>query len=257
MTVNYKETPIHFDVYGEGKPLILLHGFLEDNQIWEPFIPVLKEKHHVICPDLFGHGKTPGYGQIHTMEAMAGSVVAIMQTLHINQADLIGHSMGGYVIMAFLEEFPEKADRIMLLNSTSRPDRDARKNERDQASRIVRKNKRAFVEPAIKDLLAERNRDEFRAVIQEHIERASQLSADDIAAALQGMKNRKDRTEVLKYFSGKKQLVTGEDDPIIPIASVRKVAEYANTDLNVLPDGHLSYIEQKEAVIEGFKDFLN
>lgn len=256
MTINHQDKPIYFKVYGEGKPVVLLHGFLENSKIWNNFIPHLKNKLQVICIDLFGHGKTPIFGEIHTMEAMAEVVSHVLDYLKIDTTSLIGHSMGGYVGMAFLEKFPKKVDAILLLNSTTLPDSEERKKERDQVAKIATKHKEVFIKMAVTKLFAEENREIFKKAIAHSIEEAMHMSSESIKASVQGMKIRKNRTEILKNHTGKKWIITGKEDSLISYSSIQKVAEQTQAKLISLPYGHMSYIEQKEEIKQYLKDFL-
>src|SRR5699024_11354569 len=152
MKINYKNTPISLEIHGEGKPIILLHGFQEERKIWKEFIPLLKENHQVICPDMFGHGETPLLHEIQTMEEMAAAVKTIMEELNITSASFIGHSMGGYITMAFLEKYPDAVEKLLLLNSSPKADSEKRLKERDQVVKIVKKHKQIFVKSSIRNL---------------------------------------------------------------------------------------------------------
>lgn len=256
MKILFKDIPIHVDTYGDGKSLILLHGFLESSQIWDKFIPLLKKQYQIICIDLFGHGKTPKFNEVHEMETMAEAVSTVMEYLKIESASLIGHSMGGYVIMAFLEKFPEKADRIMLLNSTPMADSEERKKERDENIKIVTTNKDVFVQMAITRLFAEGNRRKFKNEIQQHIAEAKKIPAENIVATLKGMKIRKDRTAILRKFSKQKLIVAGKKDPLIPPEAIQKVAADTQAKLVSFPCGHMSYIEEEEDIKAVLKTFI-
>lgn len=256
MTINYQNKPVHFEVYGNGKPVVLLHGFLENSKIWDGFIPLFDKKSQVITIDLFGHGQTPIFSEIHHMETMAEAISLVLDHLKIDSTILIGHSMGGYVSMAFLEKYVEKVDRILLLNSSPTPDSEDRKKERIQAVKIVRKQKEVFIKKEITRLFAKENREIFKKEITRSIHEAIKMSPESIKAALKGMKIREDRTEILKNYTGKKWIITGRKDPLIPYKSIQKVAEQAQAKLISLSDGHMSYIEQKKEVEQQLKDFI-
>lgn len=256
MTVNYQNIPIHFEVYGKGKPVVLLHGFLENSRIWNDFIPLFNDKLQVITIDLFGHGQTPIFSEIHHMETMAEAVSRVLDHLKIDSTMLIGHSMGGYVSMAFLEKFAGKVDRILLLNSTTLPDSENRKNERNQAIKIIDKQKEVFIKEEITRLFAKENQEVFKKEITNSIQEAMKMSNKSIKAALEGMKIRKDRTEILKDFTGEKWIITGKLDPLISPKSIQKIAEHAQAKLISLDCGHMSYIEQKKEVEQHLKNFL-
>ena len=107
MYLEHKGINIFYTDEGKGNTIVLLHGFLENALIWEPFISTLSKQNRVICIDLLGHGKTGCLGYVHTMELMAEAVEAVLIHLKIKQSTFIGHSMGGYVSLAFAEKNPD------------------------------------------------------------------------------------------------------------------------------------------------------
>lgn len=256
MIIDYQGTPIHVDVYGKGAPVVLIHGFLEERSMWNKFIPVLEKNHRVVRMDLFGHGETPLHSKIGSIEEMADSIVEIMNKLEIDAVSLIGHSMGGYISMALLAQIPDKIQRILLLNSTPKPDNAKRLEERNQVIKIVRKHKTVFVKTAVSNLFAEESKEKFSSAVQERIEAALQMKVDSIISAVEAMKNRVDRERVLHNFSGRKWIVGGEDDALISITSLQEVQENTGAKLFELSGGHMSYIEQEEKVRSIFQDFL-
>ena len=101
--IKYKNISIRFREEGEGEPIILLHGYLESLNIWDEFLEELSKRFRVVSIDLLGHGKTGNIGQIHTMDMMADAVNFVLVHLDISKCTMIGHSMGGYVTLAFLQ----------------------------------------------------------------------------------------------------------------------------------------------------------
>ena len=256
MIVNYQNTPIHLDIYGKGKPLVLLHGFQEERKIWDDFIPILKEKYQLIVPDMFGHGETPLHKEVQTMEDMANAVKAILEKLEVNSAAFIGHSMGGYITMAFLEEFPNQVEKLLLLNSSPKKDSGKRLKERDQVVRIVQKHKQIFVKSSVSNLFSEESRKKFKDQLDLRIQEAMKMEVESIIAAVKGMKIRKDREDILKKFKGEKWIIAGKEDALIPYEEIKEVARSTKSKFIGLPGGHMSYIEQKETVKEAFKEFM-
>ncbi len=256
MEILFKDTVIHTAVYGSGSPVILLHGFLENHQIWQPFIPELEKKHQVICPDLYGHGKTAGLGKITSMRDFAGLVNAVLEVLKVREAAFIGHSMGGYITMAITELFPEKVERLMLVNSSPAADSAVRRKERDQVTRVVQEHPKVFVKNAVTNLFAQKSRVQFKDKLLWLIKEASAMQVVDIVNSVQGMKVRKDRTDVLRSFSGQKAIIAGEKDTLIPLATLRQISQETQSPLTVFSGGHMSYIEQFEGVQNTISSFL-
>ena len=139
-TTSYKNTVIHYTDQGKGTAVVLLHGFLENQSMWNTFLPELSKKYRIITMDLLGHGATECLGYVHTMEDQADMVHHVLQKLKIRKAALIGHSMGGYVTLAFAELYPNTVKGIVLINSTSRADSDERKRNRARAIVAVKQN---------------------------------------------------------------------------------------------------------------------
>lgn len=101
MHIYYKNTAVHFSDYGKGTAVVLLHGFLENQTMWDDTVAVLSKKYRVITIDLLGHGLTENLGYIHTMEQMAEAVREVLVHLKVRKSFFVGHSMGGYVALAF------------------------------------------------------------------------------------------------------------------------------------------------------------
>lgn len=245
MTTTYKNTPIHYTAEGEGNPVVLLHGFLESGMIWESFFAEFGKHRQIINIDLPGHGQSGVIAEEHSMELMAEVVLHILKELGIDKADLLGHSMGGYVALAFLEKHPEMVKKLILLNSTTVADTDEKKENRDRSISLVKKNKKAYISMAISNLLTPMNQQIFREQTEVLKERALQFPTEGIIAALRGMKNRTDRTGVLKHFRGPKFILTGEQDPLLEYQEIEDLAEDTRTKLYAFPGGHLSYLENK------------
>ena len=138
--ISYKNAGIHYSDSGEGNVIVLLHGFLENLNIWNKLADELKKTHRVIRIDLLGHGKTECLGYIHTMEEMAEAVKAVLDYLKTERYVIIGHSMGGYVALAFAEKYHNNIVGLCLANSTSKPDSDERKRNRNRAIAAVKQN---------------------------------------------------------------------------------------------------------------------
>ena len=250
MTFHYKNVPIHYETFGQGSAIVLLHGFLESSTMWNPLIPHVSKNRTVITIDLPGHGKSDVISEIHSMELMAEVVDEILKHLKITSATFLGHSMGGYVALAFAEMFPEKVEKLILLNSTPEADSEERKNNRNRALNVIDQNLRAYVSMAIGNLIAETSKAKFAAEIENLKTEAYSFPAEGIKAAIKGMRDRKDRTAVLRNFNGEKYMVLSKEDPILPISEAKIVAQNCNCSLKIIDGGHLSLIENRESVIE-------
>ena len=255
-TAIYKNTTISFIDQGKGKAVVLLHGFLENKSMWNDYILEISKKNRVITIDLLGHGATECLGYVHSMEDNADVVQAVLQELKIKKSVLIGHSMGGYVALAFAEFYPENVKGIVLLNSTSRADSDERKTNRDRAIKAVKQNYTAFVRMSIANLFSEKNRiiliDEIENVKTE----ALKTPLQGIVASLEGMKIRKDREVILHFAAYPILLVLGKEDPVLNYDENVTQIENTTVKLHTFTDGHMSTIENKEELMLVLLEFL-
>ena len=256
MTLNYRNTQLYYTSKGIGNPIVLLHGFLESSNIWNFFIPSLSEKRQVICIDLPGHGKSGNLDEVHSMEFMADAVHHVLSHLKIEKVTLVGHSMGGYVGLAFSEKFPIMTSGLVLMNSTPDEDLEERKVMRDRAASLVERNKSAFVKMAISNLLSEENSLKFKSEIEALKKEALTFSTEGIIAAIKGMKIRTNRIEVLKSLEVPKFIIAGKNDQVMDYERVKYVAKYCNCKLISLKSGHLSYMEN-QLEIQTFMHFID
>jgi len=258
MITYFNETPIHYTVKGEGFPLVLLHGFLLSPSIWEEIVPKLATKNQVIIIDLPGHGKSGCIADIHTMELMAEVVHFILEENNIAKASLIGHSMGGYISLAFSEKYPDKINKLVLLNSSSEADSKERQINRDRAIQVIQTHKEVFIKMGIAALFTEERQKKFKHLIEKFSAEAFDFPVEGIIAAIEGMKVRKDRTSVLKEFKGEKYMISGIEDPIIPISNSEKEALETNSKLYKVNSGHMSINENIDEIIKivHFIEFL-
>lgn len=255
-TLSYKNISVRYNICGKGKTIVLLHGFLESSPMWRETTAVLQEKYQVVSIDLLGHGKTDKLGYIHTMQENAQLVKSVLTAEKIKKASFVGHSMGGYVALAFAELFPEMMTKLVMLNSTPTEDSQERKDNRDRAIKLLKQNKTAFISMAINNLFAEENRKNLTEEIKQLVIDAQQMPIEAIVASIEGMKNRKDRTDILTKFQGEKLIIAGEKDEVIPVGNIQEIAVKTDTSIKVLKGGHMSWLEVKGAYLKSMKDFL-
>jgi pimeloyl-ACP methyl ester carboxylesterase len=252
----YKSNKIHYKIYGKGPTIVLLHGFLESATMWEIFISQLSKQNTVITIDFPGHGKSEVVSETHPMELMAEVVEKILQHLKIASATLIGHSMGGYVAMAYAEEFSGKVEKLILLNSTPAPDSKERKENRNRALKVIEKNSQVFISMAVSNLFSENSHKKLASEIEDLKREAQSFPLEGIKAAIKGMRDRKDRTDVLKNFSKEKYMILSDEDSLLPIKETKKLAESCQAKAIIISGGHMSTVENYAAVSENLNLIL-
>ncbi len=217
--------------------------------MWKYFIPEWSKKNRVITIDLLGHGDTESLGYIHTMEDNADIVHEVLSLLRIRKALFVGHSMGGYVVLAFAELYPEYIKAIVLLNATARPDSEERKHNRDRAIKVVKQNYINFISLSIGNLFSSNNRERLFNEIEKVKTEALKTPLQGIVASLEGMKIRKNREALLHTDSYPKMLILGKKDPVLVYEETIEQIKNTKVQLVTLPDGHMSHIENREELL--------
>lgn len=257
MKIDFQNTSISFKVTGTGPVIVWLHGFLETKEVWDEQCAFFEKTHTNVCIDLLGHGASGCAGETHTMTMQADAVIAVLQSLQMDTFAVVGHSMGGYVAMYLLQKPALKITHLVLLNSTSNEDTPERKVNRERALKIIAQQKDNFVSMGIQNLFTENTRVAYALEISGLISQAKQMSEQAIAAAIRGMKNRESSAEVLKKFKGKKLIIAGEKDPVIPLDNAEKESEDTGATLHVVTGGHMSYLEASAEVNSVLATFLS
>lgn len=252
----FKNTKINYTDIGKGAAIVLLHGFLENLGMWDNYIDSFSKKNRVIAIDLLGHGKTDCLGYVHTMEDQADMVYHVLHELKIRKAIIIGHSMGGYVALAFAELYQGYMKGLVLLNSTARADSDERKSNRDRAILAVKQNYTVFVRMSIANLFSEENRNKLVDEIEQVRNEAVKTPLQGIVAALEGMKIRKDREVLIHFTDFPKLLILGKKDPVLDFEESKTQIENTTVEFVSFDDGHMTHIENQAELKSILLDFL-
>lgn len=256
-TVEYKNSKISYYVSGSGEEvLILLHGFLENSLMWKEIVDDFSEDIRIICVDLLGHGSSESLGYVHSMEDMASAVYEVIMAENIKKATLVGHSMGGYVALAFAEKYPEIMHKLCLLNSTSQADSDERKQLRTRAIEMAKRNYEALVSMSVVNLFASKGRNQIKEAIEACKNEALKTPLQAYIACSEGMKKRANREHVLTLGSFKKVIIAGEKDPVLNYTSIVAEGKRTNTKVVSLPSGHMSHIESSVDLKTILAEFL-
>ena len=252
----YKNTKIAYSDTGKGKAVVLLHGFLENQTMWQDLMPEWSKKNRIITIDLLGHGESGCLGYVHSMEDNAEVVRAVLSKLRIRKAILVGHSMGGYVALAFAEMYPENVKGLVLQNSTSKADSEERKANRDRAIKAVKQDYTTFVRLSITNLFSEENREKMIDEIEKVKIEALKTPLQGIVATLEGMKIRKDREPILHSATFPILLILGKKDGVLNYEDNLNQIENTGVNLVTFPDGHMSHIENREELQKVLLDFI-
>ncbi|WGD35601.1 alpha/beta hydrolase [Olleya sp. YS] len=256
MTITYKNASIWYTVTGNGPAIVLLHGFLEDSSMWRDLVPLLSKKNKVVCIDLLGHGKTESIGYVHTMEDMADAVCAILKYLKLRKYTFIGHSMGGYVALAFAKLYTKNVKGLCLLNSTYEADDEERKLLRTRANKMIQTNFNNMVRMSFANLFSAESKVKHQEAFDAALQIALKTPLQGYMAAQEGMKLREDNSKFYANATFKKQIIIGEKDPVINVESTIAFAKKYSIDYQVFSEGHMSHIENKEEFLQEIVHFI-
>ncbi len=247
-------TPLHLCDSGNDAPcIVLLHGYLESMLIWEDFIPLLYKTCRVVTLDLPGHGISVVQGECHTMEFLADTIHYALEELGIEKCTLVGHSMGGYVALAFCKKYPEQLNALVMLHSSTNADNEERAARREREIKIIAAGKKeaiAAIAPA--ERFAAQNRRRFASIIDDQRVQVMITEDEGILALLRGMMLREDQGQMLRTSSVKQLFIFGRHDDYISVEAAQSMAA-ANPQAQVVwleESGHMGFIEEPEACAE-------
>lgn len=252
--VNYKNINVHYWVFGNGNPIVFLHGFLEDQTMWTSIKKEFIKKNQVILIDLPCHGLTKFEGEVCSMELMAKCVYQVLKQEQINHPTVFGHSMGGYVGLELLKLMPIN---LTLVHSNFWADDEEKKKSRDRVVDVVKTKKSFFINEAIPNLFWKNNIPECKNDINKLINKASTIPSKQIVSATKGMRDRLDNSNLLKLYPIK--IIQGEFDPIIPVSAMHDNLIKTKTNLPFLTIknvGHMSIWEDPVQLVEVMKGIV-
>lgn len=253
----FKGIEFHYSEFGKGATVIFLHGHLENRHMWQPVLTQIPSTFRVLTLDLPGHGDSGNLGYVHTMDEMAEVVEALVDLKRLKRFILCGHSMGGYVALAYAEKHPDHIKGLILMNSTARADSPEKRKNRDRAITVAKRNHKAFIRHTIPMLFRPKHRRGLVKQVNRVKKDALNTSAQGVIAAIEGMKLRPDREALLHFAPYKVLLIAGENDPVLPFEQLKAQGEAPLVEAVYTPNGHMGHLEDPELVIPAIKKFLN
>ena len=250
---------IRYRDLGSGTTVVLLHGYLETLDIWNDFAKDLAGTFRVISIDHMGHGGTRADKDVFTAEYSAELIRDLMEYLNVPDAVFVGHSMGGYPMLAMEELFPEKVKAMVFFHSISWADSDEKKQNRDrEIGMIVNGKRRVLFGINISRGFADDNQEKFKGELARAKQIAAQSSDAGIIAALKGMKVRKDRTFVVEQTGKPVLFIIGKKDNYIPPEKLIDLSRKAQKGSVVVLEntGHMGFVEEKEKSLESISSFI-
>lgn len=222
---------ISYERRGAGTPLVLVHGFPLDHTLWNETASLLEGDFDLILPDLRGFGGSTIIETPYLMSDMADDLAALLDHFGIEKTALAGHSMGGYVALAFAKKYPQRVSGLALVSSQAAADAPDRKEGRYKTAQDVAEKGVEVVADAMTPKLS--SNAEVQAFARESILRQGKAG---VIGALKAMAEREDSMSILSSFDFPVVLIHGDADALIPLEKAQEIKE-------ALPDAKLVILQ--------------
>lgn len=255
--LDFQKRKIFYKTFGEGPAVVLIHGIPLDNNIWHNQVNELKGFKFIV-PDLPGSGRSEMIEDM-SMEGMAEVIKSILEKEKITTASLIGHSIGGYISLAFAEKYPGTLKGFGLFHSTAYADNDERKTIRKNAIDSIEKNGAfEFLKTSIPKLFSPEKREKTGVIIEELIAKANNFSSPSLVSYYQAMMKRPGRISVLKNLKIPVLFIAGKYDSAIPLHdSLEQSHLPEKAYFHILSgSGHMGMVEETEKTNAVLNDYL-
>ena len=218
--LSFQNKNLWYRVRGEGLPVMLVHGFGEDHRVWDEQVAQLEKRFKLILPDLPGSGDSELSPDM-SMENMAEALYFILQEEEIDAVSLLGHSMGGYVALAFTEKYPNYVKALGLVHSTAYADTEEKKATRKKGIEFIRTHGvHEFLKGITPNLFSAHSKETNPGLVSKLVNQYKNMDAFALMAYYEAMMQRPDRTQVLKDFKRPVLFLAGEQDTVVPYDQV-------------------------------------
>lgn len=248
--IDIDSNPLFYRVTGTGLPVLLVHGFGEDGLIWQRQVERLQHKYRFIVPDLPGSGRS-AMSAAMSMEGLANSLQHIIQDeiADNEQFVIIGHSMGGYITLAYAAQYPHRLKGLGLFHSTAYMDSEEKKATRQKGIEFMLQHGGGlFIRQTTPNLFSPVSKSEKPDLVQEIVERYSNFPVESLVQYYRSMIARPDRTEVLKRSTYPVLFIAGEHDTAVALDHVMQQSHLPSLSyIHILKQsGHLGMLEEEE-----------
>ncbi len=253
------DTEIAYDVLGDGPPVVLLHPFPANHDLWLPAAQALISRYKLILPDLRGHGDSGAGEGPATMEKHATDIARILNQLEIGRATFVGVSIGGYVLFEFWRRFRERVSALVLCNTKAAADApEARAARLQAATEVLERGTEPFFESMAAKLMGKTTHTTRPDLVEGALRMMRKMSPEDVAAVQRGMAERPDSVATLKTINVRTLVVTGDEDIMTGVAEAEVMRQnITGSQLKVIPRaGHYSPWERPEEVGGLLRQFL-
>jgi 3-oxoadipate enol-lactonase len=251
---------IFYEVLGSGPPVVLLHPFPANHELWKPAAQALVSHYRIILPDLRGHGDS-GIGEgPATMEKQAADIARVLDQEKIGRAPFAGVSIGGYVLFEFWRKYRSRVEALVLCNTKAQADSaEARAGRLQAADDVMQSGTEVFFESLVPKLMGKTTCDTRPDLVDGALRMMRKMSPEDVAMVLRGMANRPDSAETLKTIDVPTLIVTGDEDAFTGVAEAELMRQnIQGSQMKVVARaGHYSPWERPEEVGKLVRQFVD
>ncbi|WP_342782129.1 alpha/beta hydrolase [Psychrobacillus soli] len=256
MKIQVNQADVAYREEGNGEPILLIHGFCGSLDYWDNIIDELARTHRVIALDLPGHGDSAVQENIKEIDQYATFIKDFIDVLKIEQVTMLGHSLGGYITLAFAEKYSNRLKGFSLIHSTGYPDSQEAKEGRDaSANKIDTDGMEAFINGLVPKLFSPKHLESHQKEITEVKKIGYSTSPAGAKNALIAMKNRIDRRKIIEATDLPVLLIAGEEDQLIPSEKVFTASEKHIKQVLIHDVGHMGMYEAPKELIQAIIDF--
>jgi 3-oxoadipate enol-lactonase len=254
ISINYSERGMP-----QGLPVVFIHGFPFNHEMWGPQINIMPNNIHCIAYDVRGHGMSNvGDGQF-TIELFVDDLIALLDHLFIEKAILCGLSMGGYIALRTVERHPDRVRGLILCDTKSEADTDAAKIKRAATMKAVKEHGvPLFAENFVKTIFWEKTIEKNPGVVSFIKQVICKNSPRGICGTLLALASRTDTTSALSSIRVPTCIIVGEHDALTPRSDAESMHRaIAGSELHVLRNAaHMSNLESTQDYNERILAFL-
>ena len=258
---SYQGEKLYYRDLGKGEPVMFIHGFAEDGTIWDLQAAYLEKKFRILIPDIPGsHLAYDSETGMSSIEEYAECMKAVLEAEKIKNCVMIGHSMGGYLMLAFAEKYPHYLQGMGLFHSTAYADNEEKKTARRKSIELIRQyGSAAFLEQTIPNLFSDDFKNKAPREVASLIKRYANFKTETLVSYYEAMIRRPDRTGVLKTFPGPVLFIIGENDKAVPLAQSLQQCHlpqlsYIHIFENTAHMGMLENTDLSNHIVENFLD---
>lgn len=260
-TITFEGRTMHYRDEGRDnhQTLVLLHGFMQNLDVWTSYVLSYMNHLRVITIDLPGHGLSDLFCDTHSMDFMARAVKSVLTHAGVENCVMMGHSMGGYVALAFAEANPYMLRGLGLVNSHALADNDEHRAYRDDVCKQVQSNRAAFIVKFVPSLFDPSCHAALSHDMKDIQDQCLEMRSESIIAAQRGMAQRPSRLNLLGKLDIPVLFVYGKNDNRIPLElAVSQAMIPARAEIHLLENvGHMSFIEQREYLKPRLLNFVH